>query len=264
MPFSLYATVICVGLMAQVLAAPFLLLDLIDDSYSIGLGPATMWVLGSVSLSLSFGGALWARGFQAWLGKYRGSLLKRLQHWGMGSEYQSSFGMGSIVFLGAWTGISIWVANTSSVLEIMEKEVDDFSLFFFLFYCVIIFLVPLVVEWSKLDDLKKKIVELDDLNPLFHDRFPPSEILSMYSCLKGAPKFYWDEYIKLPDHLISEATNYRFRARVESYYLRRTQLTQNTILVIALIAILFSLPTFVVTVIEAEWIQQVTRWLELT
>ena len=59
--------------------------------------------------------------------------------------------------------------------------------------------------------------KLDALRPVFHARFPVTEILSMYECLKVAPRIFWEEYTNLPAVQINESTNRRFRERVTPY-----------------------------------------------
>ena len=264
--FDMYMSAILLAgvMLAQLLSGPFLLLNHFDDNYTIGAGPATLWILGCVLLSFLFGLDLWGKCYRAYLQRYRAVLLDRLYHWGMLLERHNEkpASIKYLIFLAMWGGLSIW-ATEGSVIESVNEVMEGSSFGLLLFYCLVMMLMPLVLEWQLVQELKKTADELDDLNPLFRCRFSPAELLSMYHAMKGAPPIYWNEYIKLPDHVISDRANKRYRDMVASYYARKNQRTQNLILGIALVAVAISLPPLIVAIVDAGWIRDLLEWLEL-
>ena len=84
-------------------------------------------------------------------------------------------------------------------------------------FWLLAFLVSLIWVYSEHDTFDRKRRELEGLRPIYRQRFPASELMSMYDCLRVAPRVFWEEYKDLPDVQVSEATNRRFRERAAPY-----------------------------------------------
>ena len=99
-------------------------------------------------------------------------------------------------------------------------------------------------------ELVLKRRELDALGLVFHERFPASEILSMYECMRAAPRVFWEEYANLPAVQVTEATNRKFRERAAPYAVDQSQTAQRTNLAVAVVAVVVALFVAVPTVFD--------------
>ena len=104
-------------------------------------------------------------------------------------------------------------------------------------------------------DRKRK--ELSELRSVFRRRFPVSELLSMYDCLRVAPDVFWQEYKSLSSVEVNQATNRRFRERAAPYANRGSNIVQRRALLIAGAAALIAILTFVEASLDGgsvEWV----------
>ena len=112
-------------------------------------------------------------------------------------------------------------------------------------FWLVVFLLSVIWVLQELSTLDRKRQHLDELRPVFHRRFSVSELLSMYECLKVAPRVFWDEYKDLPDVQVSDATNRKFRERAAPYEAKGGDTLQRKFLIIAVATVLLAVLTFV-------------------
>lgn len=120
-----------------------------------------------------------------------------------------------------------------------------------------------VIAWALQDHsaFDKKRAEIAGLRSTFRKRFPRSELLSMYECLKSAPDVFWQDYKKLPDVQISETTNNKFRERTAPYANWGSNVVQRRALLIAGAAALVAILTFVEASLDGGSVEWVVREL---
>ena len=119
-------------------------------------------------------------------------------------------------------------------------------------------IVWVLQEQSRLD---RKRRDLEVLRPTYHQRFPVSELLSMYECLRVAPRAFWEEYKNLPDVQVSEATNRKFRERAAPYSNSRGNVFQRRSFTIAVLAVLAAVFTFAEASIDGGLLEWFVRGL---
>ena len=178
--------------------------------------------------------------------KRRPKLLARFRHWGMGREVVDRPDISLTVIWIAWCGASVYLAVSVVVPVIHDTTmITGYLRPVVIWVCAMVFPASRMADDYRDHDMKRR--ELDSLRPVFHNRFPVSEILSMYECINAAPRIFWEEYTNLPDVQVNEATNRKFRERVASYAVRENTITQRTMLLVAvvtiIVAVLISLPT---------------------
>ena len=100
-------------------------------------------------------------------------------------------------------------------------------------FWLLAFLVSLIWVYYEHETFDRKRRELEGLRPVYRHRFPVSELLSMYDCLRVAPRVFWEEYKDLPAVQVSEATNRKFRERAASYGTRGGDTLHRKTLIIA-------------------------------
>ena len=96
-------------------------------------------------------------------------------------------------------------------------------------------IVGFVMESQRVKHIKAKTRTLDGLREVFHLRFSPSELLSMYEALRSAPPLFWEEYAGLPDNQVSEETNRSFRERAAPYGQSSISRYNRIVIVVAVI-----------------------------
>ena len=100
----------------------------------------------------------------------------------------------------------------------------------------------------------------ESLRPVFRNRFTVTEILSMRECLRVAPRIFWEEYTNLPAMQVNEATNRKFKERAAPYQARRGEVTQRTMLLVAVAAALLAVPTLLYVLLEGTLVASFTGW----
>ena len=121
-------------------------------------------------------------------------------------------------------------------------------------FWLVAFLASFAWVNSEHDAFDRKRRELEELRPIYRRRFPVSELLSMYDCLRVAPRIFWEEYKDLPDVQVNEATNRRFRTRVAPYGTREGAALHRKTLIIAVAAVLVAVVTFVEASIDGGFV----------
>ena len=182
--------------------------------------------------------------------------LDRFRRWGMDKEAVKKPDMLVLIVLGVWSAVNVYLF----VYVAMPAVADDVPIMSELGSSFVSWLgVSVLAGWLGAAEylaLNAKRRELDDLRLIFHTRFPVSEILSMYECLRAAPRVFWEEYTSLPAVQVNEATNRKFRERVGPYATHRNENIQRTILAVAAITVLVTLVALLSPLIGdvSEWV----------
>ena len=100
--------------------------------------------------------------------------------------------------------------------------------------------IGLMVEYWRVRRIVDKTRTLDDLRVVFHQRFSPSELLSMYEGLRSAPPLFWEEYADLPDDQVNQETNRSYRERATPYGHGRLIRDNRTVIVVAVLTLLLT------------------------
>ena len=98
------------------------------------------------------------------------------------------------------------------------------------------------------------------LRHIFRNRFTVTEILSMCECLRVAPRIFWEEYTNLPAVQVNEATNRKFKERAAPYQTRRGEVTQRTMLLVAVAAVLLAVPTVINVLLDGTLVASFAGW----
>lgn len=158
-----------------------------------------------------------------------------------------------------WFAFSAWVAY-GLALPVVDGLIGDLGQPVLLSSWLFTLLLAMLWRHERLRKANRKIHELDSLGPIFHQRFPPSELLSMYECMASAPPLFWAEYKNLKEWQISEATNRKYRERVAPYNIREHSSFQRIALRLTLATILLAAGTAIYGLLTgdpqlAEWFQ---------
>ena len=126
---------------------------------------------------------------------------------------------------------------------------------------LVIAIITGVWSWA-LDrtEVADQIGSLESLRPVFRNRFPVTEILSMRECLRVAPRIFWEEYANLPAVQVNEATNRKFRERAAPYQARRSERTQRRMLLVTALATLLAVLTLVSVLPVETLIDWISEW----
>ena len=100
--------------------------------------------------------------------------------------------------------------------------------------------IGLMVEYQRVRHIEDKTRTLDDLREVFHQRFRPSELLSMYEGLRSAPPLVWKEYADLPDDQINQETNRSYRERATPFGHSRSSRDNRLVLVVAVLTLVLT------------------------
>ena len=146
---------------------------------------------------------------------------------------------GGLTGLGIFTAVLaalLFWASFLSISTITEDNIFGFTHFYFtLTIALYPFFIGNILERERADNIIKIVHELNSLNPVFYQRFPASELLSMYEALRHAPRLFWKEYIYLPYEEVTLETNRIFRERAAPYSQNRfSRYNRITIVVTAL------------------------------
>ena len=102
------------------------------------------------------------------------------------------------------------------------------------------FFIGITVESERISKITEMPRKLDDLGEAFHQRFPVSELLSMYESLRSAPPLFWEEYAGLTDDEISEEANRSFRRRARPYRNIQSGRYNRIIIAVAVLTLLLT------------------------
>ena len=154
--------------------------------------------------------------------------------------------------------MTLWVSFTIGFIVWFIAPATDVAEAKAMPLVVIFFLLPITWGMSDYRNGEIKREKLDALQHAFHARFPVSEILSMYECMRLVPPIFWDEYTKLPVADVNKATNQEFRNRASSYHVLDSRIHQRMVLTIAVIAVVAATPSLAFLFLEGtliEWLR---------
>ncbi|MXZ90164.1 MAG: hypothetical protein F4W95_00580 [Chloroflexi bacterium] len=169
--------------------------------------------------------------------------------WGMEREVENQAQtwlhgtMFPVLVLLSFVTVSIFTTTLAPILTEAMGFLDtlgELSVFW-----AVAFLVSIIWVLQEHTIFDRKRQALDDLRPTYRQRFTPSELLSMYECLRAAPPLFWREYQNLPDVQVTEATNQKFRERAAPYSSRGSNVLQRRAFIAAVVAVLAAVGTFV-------------------
>ena len=181
--------------------------------------------------------------------KLRPEAYANYQHWGMEKEIENQvqawLHIAMLPLLALWSLCTI-PAVVATAAPIIAKSIGFLDT---TVQQVLVWLVAFLsaTAWVFLehDAIDRKRQELESLRSIYRRRFPVTELLSMYECLRVAPRIFWEEYKDLPDVQISEATNQKFRERAAPFSSSGGNTLQRRAIVIAVFAVLAAVVTFV-------------------
>lgn len=241
---------ILAGLVAlAVVAQVAIMKTLVAEATSASLLEAGIWC-GTSFLNVVAVGRSVSKWF-AWLyiTKLRPRIYVGYRRWSMERETENLsqvwMHVGMLPLLALW---ALWTLGTTmtTFAPIVGGATGflDAPVQIILFWLVA-FLVSVAWVNNEYDAFDRKRRELEKLRPVYCQRFPTSELVSMYDCLSAAPRVFWEEYKCLPDVQVSEATNRKFRERATPYGTRGGDVLQRKALIIAVAAVLVAVLTFV-------------------
>ena len=204
----------------------------------------------------------------AWLyiSKLRPGIYASYRHWSMEKEVenlvQAWLHIPMLVLLALWSFWTLGFALSFMPAIVATTGFLDTPGPLVLFWPVA-FLASTLWVLQEHDALGRKRRELAGLRQVYHQRFPVSELLSMYECLRVAPRVFWEEYKDLPAVQVNETTNRRFRERAAPYSSRGGDGFQRKTLIVAGVAVLVAALTFIETSIDggsvAWFVQGLTK-----
>ena len=164
------------------------------------------------------------------------------QKWGVNKElFQPNsvilligFGIFTVVF--TTFGCRLAFLATELITEDATSSAD--RLMYTLFAGGIAAIIGYMVESHRVTQITDKTKTLDDLREVFHQRFSPSELLSVYEALRLAPPLFWEEYSGLPANQVSEQTNRNFRERAAPYGHSQSMRYHRIVIVLVILSIL--------------------------
>lgn len=219
---------------------------------SVSLGTILIWFAASFIYTFVCGRNGYKLALWMYVRKARPNILARYQHWGMEREV---FGDSTLLWLINATilgflsigGIFWYIAPATTPIT-----VDPMPTAIYLALSLGLPVYGGVLDHRGLETRREK---LDALHPAFQARFPVSEILSMYECLRSTPPLFWHEYTELPERQINKATNQEFRNRASSYHLLESQINQRIMLTVGVVAVIAAVPSLTFLFLEGTLIQ---------
>ena len=145
------------------------------------------------------------------------------------------------VFVAGCTAYVLWIAATLIGVLVNIYSVNSIIIEISATIAVIVFAIGFGKEFTRTEEIKTKIDQLDNLQSHSHRRFTKSELLSMYEALKFAPSSFWDEYSRLEESEIDENTNRKFREMAAPYQYSDTRHIAKTALRISIVALIIAL-----------------------
>ena len=189
--------------------------------------------------------------------KDRTRRICRFQHWGMDETILDGPSIWSTLFFAAWFAFSA-LAAYGLALPVIDDLIGDMGQPVLLSTWLLTLLLAILWRHERFRKARLKIHELDSLDPVFHQRFPPSELLSMYECMSSAPPLFWAEYKNLKEWQISEATNRKYRERVAPYNIHEHSSFQRIALWLTLATILLATGTAIYGLLTGD--PQLAEW----
>ncbi len=156
-----------------------------------------------------------------------------------------------------WFSFSALVAYRLA-LPVIDGLIGDLGKSVLLSTWLLTLLLAILWRHERFRKARLKIQALDSLDPVFHQRFPPSELLSMYECMSSAPRLFWAEYKNLKEWQISESTNRKYRERVAPYNIREHSSFQRIALWLTLTTILLAAGTAMYGLLTGD--PQLAEW----
>ena len=176
--------------------------------FAFGLMCANAFILGRVIL-------------QGWLRLSQRTNRSRFSKWGLekdlfwGPQWKWLICWGIVIAVGAAYTFVLALASTLLVTGDsglgLGQVYDTFSFF------LIGLILGVAIEIQHLEDVQRKVKTFEGLREVFHSRFRPSDLLSVYESMKQAPPLFWEEYTQLPEEEVNEATNQKYRERAAPY-----------------------------------------------
>ena len=189
--------------------------------------------------------------------KDRPRLICRFRHWGMDETILDGPSIWATLIFSVWFVFSALTAYNLA-LPVIAGLIGDMGQAVLLSTWLLILMMAILWHHERVRKANRKIQELDSLDPVFHQRFAPSELLSMYECMSLAPPLFWTEYKNLKEWQISEATNRRYRERVAPYNIREHSTLQRIALWLTLATILLAAITAIYGLLTGD--PQLPEW----
>ncbi len=191
--------------------------------------------------------------YSFFLGDLATQVLLRLQSRGKISSYKKwgvykeLFRFDPLIWLIAWGAFVVistvftFLAAFLSTMLVAESTTSGFDRFqYTLVFAINAAFIGFAMEAQRIKNITDKTRALDDLRSVFHQRFSPSELLSIYEALRLTPRLFWEEYANLPDHQISQNTNRIFRARAAPFGHSQSSRYNKIVIVVAVITLVFT------------------------
>ena len=251
---------ILVGLVVLAVVAQAVITKTWLEDDTVNLLEAWIWY----AISLLNATIVGRRTYKIWAWLYMTKLRPRIycgyQRWSMEQEVenltQARLHIPMLVLLALW---SLWTIPTVvSAIAPVIAEATDFldEPWHLVLFLPLVFLASILWIAQEYDALDRKWRELEGLRPVYKRCFPVSELLSMYECLRVAPRIFWEEYKDLPDMYVNEVNNRKFRERAASYSGRASHALQRRALIVAVLAVVAA----VLTLIEASTGGELVGW----
>ncbi len=231
------------------------------DGFDPSAGVVVAWCL-STGLHSFTTGVVFAYWFFWWKVRRRQDGLRdRFHRWGMDRDFPVRSSILSILVI-AFVALSAFASVCFLGLS-ARRFVGDVNFLRLVLFWGFPFVLSFGLCWRRLSGVLHKVDELDGLASVFHERFPVSELLSMYECFRAVPRVFWEEWRGLPAVQVNETTNRRFRERVAPHTARLELSVQSAALLVsflaACVALLFGLPAildlFDLSEVLTDWLR---------
>ena len=202
-----------------------------DDT---GLSTVIVWYV-STSVAFALLGALsgnWCSWYAA--RQDQDDLFGRFNYWGVVQNFPSRPSVWLSVLLLLWGALSVYFMSCLGFFG--QGWLSDVGTLRVLLTWLFTSGLACILRYTRWSQCLSEVLSLDGLRPVFHRRFPPSEILSMREAMRNAPNLFWEEYAALPDVQVTEANNRRFRERVLPYATGRGHGLQSLSVLVAVAA----------------------------
>lgn len=235
------------------------------------LAPGVAWLWCALSLLFAF---FWGRSFFKVVLKLitvriRKKTWDQLKRWGMEDE---AFGVQpwlTLFLCSALGAVALWVTIAVAIPSLTDQNVTYFSVGFetehpglgpSIPYLVLVIAMGFQWGWWDYSTTTRRMGMFESLPPVFRARFPVTEILSMYECLRAAPDIFWENYISLPAVQVNETTNRKFRERAAPYQIHQGEVTQRALLLVGVAAVLIAVPTLLYVLLEGRLLGSISDW----
>ena len=215
-------------------------------------------LLGLVGVSFLLGG--WAAMYCLRIGGDRRTNLDLYKKWGLDQEVRAwlllpgKFG-GVYLFLVApvIVGFAVSLVSVVELTEATRSIVVTWETYwksgiFILFLILGPAVFGFTVRKKRLDDIEKKVSELESLKG---GPFLPSRIvalISTYDALRVAPPIFWDAYVKSHNDNPNAKTDQRFRELIAPYYYSEPNQHTRLVFLVNLVALAIAAASLGITV----------------